>query len=111
MNMAYFKYNRGFPVITPGQNLTSDEAESLIECADIIIREKPSKIAINLHNVKAIDSSGISFLVKLSKITRNENIELILFGMNESLQRLFSVGGLDSFFTICTSAEFQKNFG
>jgi anti-anti-sigma factor len=108
MNMTYLKYKEGFPVIIPGKSLTSAEAASLAEYADIIIRENPLKIAINLENVEAIDSNGISFLVKISKATRNENIELILFGMNESLQRLFSVGGLDTFFTICTPAEFRK---
>lgn len=111
MNVTYFKYSKGFPVIIPGKSLTSGEAENLAEYADIIIRENPAKIAINLENVEAIDSSGISFLVKISKSAGNENIDLILFGMNESLQRLFSVGGLDSFFTICTSAEFQKIYG
>lgn len=108
MNLTYLKHDEFFPVIIPGKRLTSIEAERLIECAGIIIRENPAKIAVNLENVEAIDSSGISFLVKIAKSTRNDNIELILYGMNESLQRLFNVGGLDSFFTICTKAEFQK---
>jgi anti-anti-sigma factor len=111
MNLTYLEHDEFFPVIIPGKRLTSIEAESLIECAGIIIRENPSKIAVNLVNVEAIDSSGISFLVKVAKSARSENIELILYGMNESLQRLFSVGGLDSFFTICTSAEFQNIYG
>jgi len=111
MNMNYYKYNKDFPVIILGKSLTAGEAESLNEYADIIIREFPSKIAISLENVEVIDSSGISFLVKISKSTRNENIELILYGMNESLQRLFSVGGLNSFFTICTTAEFREIYG
>lgn len=108
MNLAYLEHDEFFPIIIPGKRLTSMEAESLIECAGIIIRENPSKIAVNLENVEAIDSSGISFLVKIAKSTSNRDIELILYGMNESLQRLFYAGGLDSFFKIFTKAEFHK---
>jgi anti-anti-sigma factor len=108
MNLAYLEHDEFFPVIIPGKRLTSIEAESLIECAGIIIRENPSKIAVNLENVEAIDSSGISFLVKIAKSARSENIELILYGMNESLNRLFYAAGLDSFFTISTTAEFKE---
>ena len=110
MNLNCLKYDEFFPVLTPGKRLTTIEAESLIECAGIIIRENPSRIAVNLENVEAIDSSGLSFLVKIAKSARSDNIELILYGMNESLLRLFNVAGLDSFFTICTKSEFQKYY-
>lgn len=110
MNFPFFKYNKGLPVIIPGKNLTSAEAESLTESARIIIRECPSRIAVNLENVESIDSSGISFLVHVAKETRNAGIELIIYSMNDSLQRLFYAAGLDSFFTICTASEFRKNY-
>ena len=108
MNLKYLKYDKSFPVITTGKSLAYPESKSLVNYIEIIIRENPSKFAVNLENVESIDSSGISFLVKIAKSARNRNIELILYGMNESLQRLFYAGGLDSFFKIFTKAEFQK---
>jgi len=65
-------------------------------------------VALDFGEIESIDSCGISFLVDLLKNTRGSDIRLIFYNLSRSLKKLFSSGGLDSFFTIVSEEKFTE---
>lgn len=63
------------------------------------------RFVIDLSRTGYIDSSGLGVLISLSKEVRAEGGELRLASLNEDLQTLFAMTGLDTFFRISDDAE------
>ena len=70
-----------------------------------ILENKPRKIILNLREVEHVDSSGLGALVFLMQKVRQEGGELILCGLNTSLQTLMQISKLHHLFKICSSVE------
>lgn len=52
-------------------------------------------VTVNLREVEYIDSTGLGVLIGAYKAQRSVGGKLVLIGMNQRLQRLFRITGLD----------------
>ncbi len=93
-----------------GRKLTIDNVEGIIDRSDEIIGRNPAGIALDFKELESIDSSGISFLVQVSKTSRRMGFELLFYNVGDALGRLFSVCGLDVFFQIIEKEDFMEKY-
>lgn len=70
-----------------------------------VLKNKPTKIIINLADVNYMDSSGIATLVKLLSNTRKNKIALAIAGANKRVQSVFDITRLKSVFEMYDSVE------
>lgn len=70
----------------------------------------PGIVALDLSKVEYIDSSGIGSLVKSLTVTRNLGGDLVLFGLNATIQQVFTLAKLNTFFRILTREEFNFKY-
>jgi len=61
---------------------------------------KTARLAINLTDVRYVDSSGIASLVEVLKAARNTDKRLVLFGLNEPVQEVLQLTRLTKIFEI-----------
>ena len=74
------------------------------------ITNKPEIIALDFSGIEYVDSMGISGLVKLSKSSIINEIELIFYGMSADVKDLFEVASLTEYFNILTKSEFEIDY-
>lgn len=59
-----------------------------------------SRLVVNLHDVRYVDSSGIASLVEVLKEARNTQKRLVLFGLNKAVQQVLQLTRLTKIFVI-----------
>ncbi|MEW6527370.1 MAG: STAS domain-containing protein [Spirochaetota bacterium] len=74
------------------------------------IEDNPKIIALNLRDLKYIDSSGIGSLVRCMNLALKSNIEFICYDINENVESIFKIAKLDQFISILTQEEFIKKY-
>jgi len=74
------------------------------------IDDNPKVIALNLKDLKYIDSSGIGSLVRCMNLALKNNIEFICYDINENVESIFKIAKLDQFISILTKDEFLKKY-
>jgi len=75
-----------------------EEIEDLVE-------KKYHRIIFDLSELEFINSSGLTFFLKILTRVRKLNGEVILCALNELLKNLMVTTKLNSFFTICENVE------
>ena len=90
-------------VVTVGGQLTINNRGELKERVLARLSSGDADFVIDFGDADYIDSSGLGVLVSLSKHIRDKGGRLKLAGLNEDLQRLFSLTRLDSLFEIAES--------
>ncbi len=75
------------------------------ECVD----PKKQWLFINLSNVDYVDSSGIGTLIKGLNITSDNKVQFGIVGVQSSIEKVFKVAGLMSFFKIKTMQEYEND--
>jgi len=75
-----------------------------------MLSKRPFFIAIDFKDVHQVDLTGISGLVKFSRATIMKDIELILFGLSDSIEEIFALSGLNRFFNILPEEEFKEEY-
>jgi anti-sigma B factor antagonist len=71
-----------------------------------LFQKKPSRLVVNMSDVKLIDSSGLATLVGALRWCRTNGSTLRLAGMAENVRSIFEICRLDTIFQICdTEAE------
>ncbi|MCS7034014.1 MAG: STAS domain-containing protein [Phycisphaerae bacterium] len=70
---------------------------------DLIRREKPKKLILNLGNVRYMDSSAIAVLVESLKILRGSGGSMILTNLQPRVKGLLEIARLQSIFAIAAS--------
>jgi anti-sigma B factor antagonist len=66
-------------------------------------------VAINLSEVKYIDSSGIASLLEVLKEARNSKKRLVLFGLTGAVLQVLELTRLTGVFEICETEEQALN--
>lgn len=61
---------------------------------------KTPRLAVNLTDVRYVDSSGIASLVEVLKAARNTDKRLVLFGLNEPVHEVLQLTRLTKIFEI-----------
>ncbi len=72
------------------------------------IKANHPKILIDCTGLKYISSAGIGAFTSKIEDCEQLNIALVLFGVNETVQSVFSILGLDQVLTITTTKEMAK---
>lgn len=67
-------------------------------------------LIIDLTNVEYVDSSGIGTLIKGLNITKEKDVAFAIVGVQPSIEKVFKVAGLLSFFTILTQKEYDEQY-
>lgn len=62
--------------------------------------KRTPRLAVNLSDVRYVDSSGIASLVEVLKMARNTDKRLVLFGLNEPVQDVLQLTRLAKIFEI-----------
>jgi anti-sigma B factor antagonist len=65
-----------------------------------VCRERPRKLVIDLHEVKYMDSSGVSTLVEVFRCVNGYGGKLVLLSPTARVRGMFEIAKLDQFFTI-----------
>ena len=67
--------------------------------------KKATRLAVNLSEVRYVDSSGIASLVEVLKAARNTEKRLVLFGLNEPVHEVLQLTRLGKIFEIRKTEE------
>ena len=67
--------------------------------------KKTPRLAVNMHEVRYVDSSGIASLVEVLKEARNKKKRLILFGLNAAVHDVLQLTRLTTIFEIHVTEE------
>lgn len=62
--------------------------------------KKTYRLAVNLTDVRYVDSSGIASLVEVLKAARNTDKRLVLYGLNEAVREVLQLTRLTKIFEI-----------
>lgn len=71
------------------------------------LQKKPSVIAFNCQDMAYIDSSSIGSLVKFVNSAKNRKIDLVVYGLNKDVFKIFQTARLNNFFGIMSKTEFE----
>jgi anti-anti-sigma factor len=104
--MLQFNYaeEAGFLILTIEGEIRVNNILELKKELATIMREG-GNLAVNLHEIKMIDSSGISLLVNLYKMLESQNRRFCLFGINPDIKKVFEQTNLEKFFKIYATRE------
>ena len=67
--------------------------------------KKTTRLAVNLRDVRYVDSSGIASLVEVLKAARDTEKRLVLFGLNEPVHEVLQLTRLTRIFEIRKTEE------
>ena len=67
--------------------------------------KKTPRLAVNLREVRYVDSSGIASLVEVLKEARNTEKRLVLFGLNKTVHQVLQLTRLSTIFEIRETEE------
>lgn len=87
-------------VVTLKGSIDSSNATQLKDALNALPREQIEKCTLDFHHVSFLTSAGLRVLLVLRQELDKEKIALCLVNLNEALQDVFSVTGLDKLFTI-----------
>jgi anti-sigma B factor antagonist len=67
--------------------------------------KKTARLAVNLSQVRYVDSSGIASLVEVFKAARDTEKRLVLFGLNKAVHEVLQLTRLSKIFEIRETEE------
>ena len=74
-----------------------------------LIKPETKKLGINLQKCKAIDSSGMGCLIRLTNELKKRNIEFSLFDIPSNIKGIIRISKIESYLTIEDSESFFKD--
>jgi anti-sigma B factor antagonist len=93
-----------------GDLIGSPDSQQLIELVNNSINETKLLCAIDLSQVRFINSSGIGVLVSLLTKFRNRGGEMVLINPSEQIRKLLIITKLNNIFTVKETDEAAANF-
>ncbi len=75
-----------------------------------VFNRNPRIIALNFNGLDIIDSTGISFLIKIRKTATSNNIDFVIYSIPQKVLELFVIAGIDRFFTLMSAEEFEDEY-
>lgn len=105
------KEKNGFKVILPNDDLTIMGFLEFRQKIEELISGENHFVAIDLANVKRIDSSTLGLMRNISSHLNEKSGMLCLFNLNPDIEDLFNVTGLSEVLRVCKDEkEFDKNY-
>ena len=88
-----------------GELIEKNQAAGLLAKVEELIENNKSKIAINLANLKYMNSSGLNTLIMLLTKARNTGGDTVIYNMNKKINELLLVTKLNTLFKVVDSEE------
>ena len=104
MNVEVAKHDETV-VASPVGEIDLARSPSLRSRLAEVLKEKPSRLIIDLAQVPYMDSSGVETLVEALQQSRSKNCTLILAGMQDRVRSVFEIARLDTVFTIVADTD------
>ena len=70
-----------------------------------LFKTRPAVLIVDMTKVEFMDSSGLAILVEVLKWCRQNDSQLKLVGMVQTVRSVFEISRLDSIFRICDTIE------
>ena len=93
-----------------GDLIAGPDTQNLMNVAEEQVENKVLLCAVDLSNVRFIDSSGMGVLVSLLTKFRNRGGELVLIKPSDHIRKLLIVTKLNAIFTIAENDNFAAQF-
>jgi anti-anti-sigma factor len=87
-------------IVRINDKITFEHCPALQSRLDAILTDDVREVAIDFKDVPFIDSSGIGEILRLFKLLRDRNGELVLLNPNRKLRELFSMYRFEKFMKI-----------
>ena len=88
-----------------GELIEKGQAFGLLENAETLTKENCNKWAIDLENLKYMNSSGLNTLIQLLTKARIAGGEAILYNMNKKINELILITKLHTLFKVAANKE------
>lgn len=88
-----------------GELIEKGQALGLLEKADGLVKEGSNKWAIDLEQLKYMNSSGLNTLIQLLTKARVAGGEAVLFNMNKKINELILITKLHTLFKVAASKD------
>jgi anti-sigma B factor antagonist len=88
-----------------GELIEKSQATALLEQTDELVKENYSKLAIDLEELKYMNSSGLNTLIQLLTKARVGGGEAVLYNMNKKINELILITKLHTLFKVTDSKE------
>jgi anti-anti-sigma factor len=98
----------GVSIIAPKSSYfrgESRERDSMMNAFDAALASGASMIMLDLSHVNLISSSGLGFLLLISKKARRENVRLVVSGLSKDITEAFRISAMEKLFEIVPSIE------
>ncbi len=99
------KQNNYAVINLSGELIEKGQALSLLENTQVLINENYNKWAINLEQLKYMNSSGLNTLIQLLTKARVAGGEAVLFSMNKKINELILITKLHTLFKVANNEE------
>ena len=84
-------------VVVPSGKLDTINAPKFGKILSNLLDEKPQSCFLDLSEVSFLSSSGLQVLLAGAKVSKKENINFAIFGMNEMVNDVFHLSGFNNF--------------
>jgi anti-sigma B factor antagonist len=88
-----------------GELIEKGQAMGLLESAEALAKENVNKWAIDLENLKYMNSSGLNTLIQLLTKARVAGGEAVIYNMNKKINELILITKLHTLFKVANSKE------
>jgi len=96
-----------FPVTGSLDIYTSIDFRNYLETN---VNQSHKKIIVDMLNLNYIDSSGIGMLIKVLNNFKSANYSFILTRLKPSMEKVFKVAGLSSYFEFLPEKDFVEKY-
>lgn len=110
MNLTYALVDNILFARLQGDLIGNPDAQELIDVVNNSLNEGMTLCAIDLSNVRFINSSGIGVLVSLLTKFRNRGGEMVLINPSEHIRKLLIITKLNAIFTVAEDDAQAANF-
>ena len=93
-----------------GDLIGNPESQQLVDLVNTSIQESMILCAVDLSDVRFINSSGIGVLVSLLTKFRNRGGEMVLINPSEHIRKLLIITKLNAIFTVVEDDAQAANF-
>ena len=88
-----------------GNILSDQQGEGVMEAVDKLIEQDLTRFIVDLTDLQFINSSGLSFLLRILTKARRADGEIILTNLPEQLPKLLVITKLNNVFTVAETNE------
>ncbi len=72
--------------------------------------EELKVIGVNCESMTFIDSTGVGGLTRVRQYSKKNNIQFILYGLNEIMEQLFEFNKWETIFQLMSKTDFGKTY-